>query len=233
MAKSNGQQNNGQQITDMARFGSTRVIDTTGYQPSDQVAIAAQHVAWIRQAITEFNTAVGNIKTNGRYSDIGKAQALAELAPQYQTRLSQLAVVIGNMQKAVADLRAQTSVTDAASSDPVVTAIRAMEIRAALPKDKLLILTVFTDAITNGDREVYDALRLAPPFMKLLTPTDLAVGEASWEAKRDPAKAKKIADLVNAINVVSAEVDRARKIVETETGVKVPSLITRLAAGGV
>jgi len=118
-----------------------------------------------------------------------------------------------------------------ATGDPSA-AVLAAEIRTALPNDPLQVAEIYQDAIENGEQPVYDAIRLAPRFLKLLSPEEIAAGEARWEATRDPPKAKRIADLRNALDVLTGVIAAARAAIIRNAGLPTANPLAAAAKGG-
>ena len=220
-----------QQLRDLAAYGSPRVIDTTGYASGSPVSELATCVGYVREVLTQFRKAVAQVNASRNLTAEGKAQQLGEIGPQYLAMVDNFNRYLSQGQAQLDKLRTGTSVA-ASASDPSASAIFASEIRGKLPNDQLLVRDIYMNAINQGETAVYDAIRLAPRFMNFLPAADVAEGEQLWEAKRDPAKAKLVADLRNAINTLTQLMADTRAAIRSEAGIKGTSPVEAMAKGG-
>jgi hypothetical protein len=220
------------ELEEIARYGTLKRINTDGYETGSQVSEAARYVTRVGEIVAQFRGAIQQVKDSTHYTPEGRASRFAAAGVETLPRLDIFEPFLKKCRETLAELRRSTVMTGPSAGDNAAKAIREAEVRQSLPRDPIEVKLIYWEAIDEGDEAVYLAIRNAPAFMKLLPPDDVKEGEAMWVNKRNPEKSKQIRDLDNAISVLQETIDRARRIVQTECGMKLPDPIEEIARGG-
>lgn len=218
-------------IRTVATYGAHGVIDASGYQANEAVPQLKHAADKVGEILAEFGVEAERIRDNPDYTQQGKQSQLAQLAMTYLSRFPNLEVVLEGKRTLLQEMRAAATIT-LGEADQTARAVRAAEIRALLPKgDALAVRVIFDEAIITGDQDTFDAIRLAPRFLKLLPSADIADGEARWQEKRSPAQAKRLRDLQRAVDVLARVIADGKSIIQGEAGIQPLDAVEKMARG--
>ncbi len=214
----------------MAILGSPN-IDTTGYSATSEFKLLSDALEQIKEIHRKYGGAAASIRASANWTKTGKVGQLETLGTQYIDQLRMFDKLVDRARGSLEKLRSKTTIQPTESNDSSRT-LKEQEVRSLLRKmDATEVQVVWFDAIDEGDQLVFDAIRNAPKFLKLILPETLEKGEAMWSEKRDPTLAKSIRDLSGAIRKVAKAKSAIAKAIANDSGLPEVDLLARLAAG--
>ena len=162
-----------------------------------------------------------------RFTSTGRQQALQELATSTLQALQDAGVsVLSRAQQALTTLDAKLvapigGAPVGGAGDAAAAAIRAVEVRnwlRSVPEAQRH--AAISDAITNGDTLVVDAVLNAPRFMRdrLVLPGLQDDLRERWRRSRNPEAAAQARDLESGIARAQQALDTARRIISEQAG---------------
>lgn len=214
-------------LEEVARYGIPGSISTREYPPAHLVAQARVWVEKIGAIIAEWRRTVAHINASTKHTEEGKKHMLGEAFNRAMPDLMKMRDFITKGEASVGKRRSEM-VVEKADPDPVMSVF----IWEKLPTDGLLLADVARKAIERGDQRVFDAIRSMPFFARPVDDATIAAWEADWAEKRSPEVARELRDMMEAVKVAAAALDRAERLVRGDAGMDRPDEIQRIAAGG-
>jgi hypothetical protein len=209
-------------LEDIARFG---VIENVAVNPTNEKAVLYKQKA--DEIVAQWREAALHVKESADLTDVGKTGELHRLAADYLAKLDKLEQYLRGCDGVIEEMRAALTV-----DDPVDDGVIAVIWQHLPMGDGLHLQQVYHDAIENGERQVFDAIRRMPRFMSAMTPDQVADGEAMWADKSNPARSQELREAQRALAAARQARDRARSIIHSESGLPAPDSIARIAVEG-
>lgn len=225
------QVNTEQELQDTADHGIADIIDTSGYHKGDTVFTAQEYCVKAGEMLDEFRGRIAEIAAMADYTPVGRQKQITAEAERVLPKFNAFSEFLTKADERIQKLRDSMTKVPDSDADTAAMAIREWEVRNKLPTDQLEVFQIYNEAIERGDRLVFDAIRNAPSFMRLLTQEQITTGEYGWQEKRDPATAKLTHDLRHAVKTLRDYIARSRAIIRKEGGLSGFDPIAAIAAG--